>query len=195
VTTYEEILKRKPNFILDVVRADVFVELGKPGHEYINGGNCYEWKYAVAKYLQPKTILEIGVRYGYSLCSFIAACLPRYVEGIDSEVYVPGSNAIAWANVKRWQLDSVFRCCDSARIEALERDYDLVHIDGSHSYDTCLHDLNLCLGKARAILIDDMHTCDDDRRAVKMFMQQNPSRIAEVVALPTLHGDVLLLMA
>ena len=34
----------------------------------------YRLKFAIAKVLQPQTILEIGVRYGYSAITFLEAC-------------------------------------------------------------------------------------------------------------------------
>jgi hypothetical protein len=34
----------------------------------------YRLKFAIAKVLQPQSILEIGVRYGYSAITFLQAC-------------------------------------------------------------------------------------------------------------------------
>ena len=70
--------------ILDLIPADIFaLELGIPEHdEYIRSGNCYEHYYELAKKYKPESILEIGTRYGYSLCSMVGGSMDtvKYVE-------------------------------------------------------------------------------------------------------------------
>ncbi len=38
-----------------------------------NVRRCYDWKYRLARLLQPRRILEFGVRFGYSAAAFLAA--------------------------------------------------------------------------------------------------------------------------
>ncbi len=45
----------------------------------------YRMKWAIAKVIQPKSILEIGVRYGYSAISFLSACPDAQYVGIDND--------------------------------------------------------------------------------------------------------------
>ena len=43
----------------------------------------YRLKWAIARVLQPKRILEIGVRFGYSAAAFLDACPNATYFGID----------------------------------------------------------------------------------------------------------------
>ena len=84
-SAHDQIAALKPASIFDKVPRDFFLEDGNKGAEYIRSGNCYEWKYAVSAFLKPKSVLEIGVRYGYSLASF-AFGSPKLerIEGWDA---------------------------------------------------------------------------------------------------------------
>lgn len=187
----------KPANILDVVPRACFRELGAPGYEHIGNGNAFEWKYAVAKLLRPKRILEIGVRFGYSACCFIEGsdALESYT-GWDSEIYVPGSNAVAERAVRlcrhRTKTDFIKR--DSSTVHSLGGEFDLVHIDSSHQYEICLRDLRLCHGFARAVLVDDTMTCPDDARAVRDFVDQHEAAVSELVHIPSHVGETLIVL-
>ena len=68
----DEIYNLKPESIFDVADESVFFERKDAEHKgYINYGNCYELYYAISKYYNPDTILEIGTRNGYSLYSMM----------------------------------------------------------------------------------------------------------------------------
>lgn len=193
----ERLRELKPTSILDVVPQECFVELGKPGYEHIGNGNAFEWKYAIAKYMQPKRILEIGVRFGYSACCFIEGsdAVESYT-GMDSEIYVEGSNAVAEISVRlcRRKPKTKILKLDSSTVTILGEKFDLVHIDSSHQYEICLRDLRLCYGFARAILVDDTMTCPDDARAVRDFCHEHESAISELVHIPSHVGETLILM-
>lgn len=193
----ERLRELKPVSILGVVPRKCFVELGKPGYEHIGNGNAFEWKYAVAKLLQPKRILEIGVRFGYSACCFIEGsdAVESYT-GWDSEIYVPGSNAVAEVSVNlcRRKPKATFIKRDSSTVHTLGGEFDLVHIDSSHQYEICLRDLRLCYGFARAILVDDTMTCPDDARAVRDFCHEHESAISELVHIHSHVGETLILL-
>ena len=120
--------------------------------------------------------------------------MTNLTTGIDAQFYVADSNALAAIAVKRVKnVRSTFIQRNSIEIESIDH-HDLVHIDGSHNYENCLHDLNLCKGKARAILIDDVDGCDDDRRAGLEFIRQNPALVREVLRFPSHTGDMLILL-
>ena len=60
----EKILNLIPSSILDKVDNQFFIEIDQEQHKsYIKSGNYYENYYALSSYYQPKSILEIGVRY------------------------------------------------------------------------------------------------------------------------------------
>jgi|SRR5689334_15197476 len=194
LSAFDQISALRPKSILDVVPRECFLELGQPGYEHIGNGNCYEWKYAIAKYLQPKSILEIGVRYGYSLCSFIAGCEASYIEGMDAEIYVAASNMVASSSLGRLQkpIQASFRKVDSQMVRSLDRSFDLIHIDSSHTYEGCLHDLWLCVGHTKTILVDDTITCSEDMKAVKEFCRE--SFVKDVLHIPSHVGESLIFL-
>lgn len=203
MTSYEQIATCKPASIFDVVPRGVFLEADDKFHGYITGRNCYEWKYAISKWLQPRSILEIGVRFGYSLCAMAAASdRLESIFGFDAEYYEPGSNAIAlraldilsdeWQSRGR-QVAYSIRTIDSKQLLHVSP-VDLAHIDASHNYEICLHDLNLCR-QARAILVDDWDTCEEDRKACRAFIDSNPALVEQVLHLPSIHGDLLILLS
>jgi len=59
----------------------------------------YKTKWAIARVLQPASILEIGVRYGYSAAAFLNACPGATYLGIDldSDTFGGVKGAIQWA--------------------------------------------------------------------------------------------------
>jgi predicted O-methyltransferase YrrM len=175
----------------------VFLELGTDGYQHIGNGNSFEWKYAVAKRLQPKSILEIGVRFGYSLACFICASQSlEYVEGWDAEFYKEGSNEIAAKTLRELQywVQIELKKQESSTVLALDRPFDLVHIDGSHVYETCMHDLELCIGKAKAILVDDTTGCIDDGKACRDFIAKHKAVVRDVCWIPSQVGECLILL-
>jgi len=165
------------------------------------GNDTYYGDYCgiAAKY-GPRRILEIGVRYGYSGIALCDGALrsgftvPRVnYTGIDAECFgaaEPGgdayrlyrSNAIAAENFKRFfEPDAVqarFFTLDTQK-EALppavtSSAYDLVNIDGHHSYDGALKDMENTwplLREGGLVLVDDMGM-EEVARAVFHFVQQ-----------------------
>lgn len=190
--TTDGIRALKPKSIFDVVPERFFIERDEPGHkEYIRCGNYYEWKYAVAAFLEPRSILEIGVRYGYSLaCMIEGSGCAREVEGWDACLYDPDSNQKAQENLEPL-LEDV--CFQFLKVDACEVHssipWDLVHIDGPHHYDGTKHCLEL-LKDSKAILVDDVYDCPDDMRACKDFVRETRR---QHFILPSLRGDCLIL--
>jgi len=192
MSTLDLIQALKPKSIFDVVPEYFFPERDTPGHrEYIRGGNYYEWKYAVAAHLAPRSILEIGVRYGYSLACFIhGSGQVVEVEGWDSCSYKEDSNRIAEDNLKPCLNGMSYQFFKQDATQATEAvPWDLVHIDGPHTHAGTLHCLRL-LKDSRAILVDDVYDCHDDLQACKDFVQETRR---EFVVLPSLRGDFLIL--
>jgi predicted O-methyltransferase YrrM len=193
---FEEIKDLRPASILDVVPRSVFKEIDDLNYRHIGNGNAYEWKFAIAKFLQPKSVLEIGVRYGYSLASFIMGSdAIEQVEGWDSEIYVIGSNAVAMLAIQQLPKTpkTVLRKIDSSQVKSIPRQFDLIHVDSSHNYEPCLHDLRMCLGSTNAILVDDTLTCPDDMRAVKDFCAENEGSIRALIHIPSHVGESLII--
>lgn len=197
MTTAEHILALKPRSIFDVVPEAIFIERDHPDHApYIRSDNYYEIKYAIAKFLQPRSILEVGVRYGYSLCSLIAgAGAVERITAIDNASYKSDwsdKTKAALSHLSQKSYHSQWIEQDAATIEAFTP-HDLAHIDGPHNYTDTLKILRLC--RAPAILIDDMNNCPDDFKATETFIEENRERIKEVIDLPSTRGERLILFA
>lgn len=121
----------------------------------------YRVKYAVAELVQPKSILEIGVRAGYSAAAFLQAGHTTHYTGFDL-------NEGTWGGVKDFQkhaekaigkygVEATFLTGDSQQLTTLPGGpYDLVHVDGDHSKAGALHDVLLALDSgAKWVLVDD----------------------------------------
>src|ERR1035441_145225 len=117
----------------------------------------YRLKYAVSKIVRPRTILEIGVRYGYSAQAFLAATPSAQYLGLEGDsvaaVLEPGT--IEWAREALVHYDARIQIADTQTLEILEDGpYDLIHINGLKDGDGTLHDIRLALEKGRYVLVD-----------------------------------------
>lgn len=122
----------------------------------------YRVKYAVAECVKPRSILEIGVRAGYSAAAFLQAGHTTHFTGLDL-------NAGTWGGVKDYQAHAQkalakyegvtvdLQFGDSQQLDRLPGGpYDLVHVDGDHSRAGAMHDVTLALDSgAKWVLVDD----------------------------------------
>ncbi len=183
----EKVLNLIPSSILDKVDSKFFIEIEQEQHQsYIKSGNYYENYYALSSYYQPKSILEIGVRYGYSLGSMISASnVIEKVTGIDNDEYSLGSLDIAKDNIKKYinsNIELNFSLQDSHKIEKLEY-HDMIHIDGDHSYDGKLQDLKLTINACKVVIIDDYLEFVDVNKSTNDFISYNKDIIKDTYIL------------
>jgi predicted O-methyltransferase YrrM len=183
----EKILNLMPSSILDKVDSQFFIEINQEQHKsYIKSGNYYENYYALSSYYQPKSILEIGVRYGYSLGSMISASnVIEKVTGIDNDEYIFGALDKAKENIKKYINSNVelnFSLQNSHDIEKLEY-HDIIHIDGDHSYDGKLKDLKLTIGACKIVIIDDYLEFGDVNKSTNDFISYNKDLIENTYVL------------
>jgi predicted O-methyltransferase YrrM len=164
----------------------------------------YQVKYQVARAVQPATILEVGVRAGYSAAAFLAASPAGWFVGLDSDdgshggvrgyladaaTMLLGRYPEAWVELYPWNSH------DAAVVRRLQARcrgvFDLIHIDGDHSEHGCASNLTLAVTLARPggyILIDDYDLLAEVRRAADHFVQ---AAGFESLHLPSPHGDLL----
>ena len=126
--------------------------------------NYYGYYWQIGAHVRPKSILEIGVRYGYSAICLIdgAQTNPSYV-GIDHE-HFPNSNAYALEQIRQHTTGSVSIIKATSQRFALNESppigtFDLVHLDASHKAEGVLSDLNFAGRHLKAggmIIIDDV---------------------------------------
>lgn len=138
--------------------------------------------------LKPASILEIGVRYGYSAWAMLRGCAPGTIyHGLDIR-----SVEIASHMLHREYPDMELRLarCDSGTLTHLSRTYDLAHVDGNHSHEGALHDLGLCWGRAKYILVDDVAAFCTVNSAMNEFLIRHSD--VPAVRYDTTTGHVLL---
>jgi predicted O-methyltransferase YrrM len=163
------------------------------GLERWDGGpyrELYRIKHGIAAELRPKSILEIGVRAGYSALAFLAACPGACYIGLDAENGAHGGQGgpwIPWARGLLKPYNASIRITNTQHIRSLRGaflqiwgremgadlslGFDLIHVDGDHTEAGCSHDLGLALGvlaPGGAVLADDYRS-GGVRRAVDEF--------------------------
>ena len=128
----EELFKNKPDSIHNVIPSVFFTKYDS--YDYVWSGNCFEWYWALGKVIQPKSFLEIGVRFGFSFLPTMQASTElEYALGWDLETY--GNNNIETTNhiqkyyngSAKWEIKSI----DSQIQTELPQFFDLISIDGS----------------------------------------------------------------
>jgi len=197
-----KLLAKKPNSIFDIISKDFFKEdLGLPQHDkYLYSGNYYEIYYALSAYYNPKSILEIGVRRGYSLISLIAGSDDvEYAEGWDiphhrNQNYVDNcldglDEKIKQFTSKEVSINLQYR--NSQGIEKMERQFDLIHVDGAHERLDKIHDLNLIKDACKVVIIDD-YKCHIVGPACDFFVQQNLDIIENIHNIDSMFGTLIL---
>ena len=157
--------------------------------------NYYPLYWKLAHALRPERVLEIGVRFGYSAVALCrgAGRIRRY-RGLDNESYVAGCLEQARTNLARAGIaDTRSRCLlrvdtrrEDATLHVEPCTWDLVHVDGDHSYEGCLKDLRLVWPHVRdggVVVADDYRAnsggvyqaCQDFHREVRASLVEVPS--------------------
>jgi hypothetical protein len=153
----------------------------------------YQVKYDIAARLQPRRIAEIGVRAGYSAFAFLCAVPQASYVGLDADLPVHGGIPGFLGHARRilQGSDATFLHTNGRQLESLPGRFDLVHVDGDHSYLGCLHDLRLSARAARHILVDDYDSLPEVRQACRAFLVEYPDIKAKYID-DGLRGNLLL---
>jgi predicted O-methyltransferase YrrM len=117
------------------------------------------FKHVVAKVLQPKSIVEIGVGTGVSALAFLAGSPDAHYLGIDNG----SKNDEAGGQIMQHVLDRLaahrynyrIQIADSMALTEAPK-ADLFHVDGAHDTQHAFNDTKLAfLSRSEWILIDD----------------------------------------
>lgn len=122
--------------------------------------------------MRPVTsIVEIGVRAGYSALAMLCAVPDATYLGLDADQGEWGG-AAGYLERARQTLEGfqvTIQQADSQCLQELPGRYSLAHIDGDHSYDGALRDIRLCSHYADAMLVDDYDFVPNVRHAANEF--------------------------
>jgi hypothetical protein len=155
----------------------------------------YRLKYAIAEALQPSTILEIGVRYGYSAATFLSACPTAHYTGIDLDTttYGGAKGAIDWARqiLPADRVDLIVG--DSSRMDRLPGGhYDLIHVDGQQDEEAIYHDLTLAMAQGSYALVDGYLWTPLNFRGANEFILRHTDLISFYQVIPGYAGELLI---
>jgi len=154
----------------------------------------YGVKYNIAKKYAPSTILEIGVRAGYSAYSLLSACPDAKYIGIDAENGTHGGQNgpwMWWAKKILGDFNTEFVVADSQKLSEIDGSYDFIHIDGDHTTGGVVHDLKICwpaLNKGGVILVDDYDYINSVRKGVDVFASKS---CLEKKYIKSLRGEIV----
>ena len=155
----------------------------------------YRMKWAIARALQPASILEVGVRYGYSALAFLDACPHAHYLGIDidSDEFGGTKGAIDWARKIAAGHNAEFLIADSQKMSEFPGGtYDLIHVDGQQDGDGSFHDLQLAVPQGRFVLLDGFFWTQENFQAVSDFLFRYRDLIDYYFVIPGYAGELLI---
>jgi SAM-dependent methyltransferase len=155
----------------------------------------YRMKWAIARVLEPKRILEIGVRHGYSAAAFLDGAPGAAYLGIDNDSNTFGGErgAIHWARQITPLDRAEFLLGDSQTMAEFPGGrYDLIHLDGQQYGEGSIRDLKKAILQAKHILVDGYFWTRDNFLHVSEFLFQYRDLIESCVIIPGYAGELLI---
>lgn len=176
-----------------------FREIAHPadplGHLFEEWVPYYRLKRSIAQVLEPKTILEIGVRFGYSAHAFLSACPTAKYIGIDndSENFGGVRGALLHAKSILAKCKASFQTEDSQTLSTLPGElHDLIHVDGQQDGAGSYRDLELALAQGRHILVDGYFWSVNNFQESNTFLLRHQEVIEYAIILPGYAGELLI---
>lgn len=155
----------------------------------------YKLKWALSKVIQPKSICEIGVGYGYSAIAFLDAAPEAHYIGIniDSGSHMDQIDVIHWPkNITRnYQADFITSDYQDIAIFP-EGEYDLVHINRPQDFDRTYYELEKALLHGRYILVDSFYGTNENFQSSSAFLRDNQNLIDYYFVIPGFTGQLLI---
>jgi len=186
------IIECSPKSIHTIIPSEFFTKYDV--NDYVWSGNCFEIYYGLSKYVQPKSFLEIGVRFGFSfLPLMIGSNKLDYCLGYDNEEY--GNNSIALDNISKYYKGSAkfeILTLNSHSIKKLPMFFDIISIDGDHSYNGKIQDLELTLGSSRYVIIDDYDYHNDVKQSTNYFVEKYKNVISSTTYVKSFRGTLII---
>jgi predicted O-methyltransferase YrrM len=155
------------------------------------------WLYDLCLLVKPKSVLEIGMAYGYSTLYFLAALNRNKVGTLTS---IDPFQRSAWHGIglvhanAHAATSSVFHLVedrsDRAAVDLIRSNssYDIIFIDGNHRFDDVLVDFYLCAqlcALGGRLVFDDMWM--PSIKTVVSFVRTNRT---DFIELPTAEANI-----
>jgi 2-polyprenyl-3-methyl-5-hydroxy-6-metoxy-1,4-benzoquinol methylase/predicted O-methyltransferase YrrM len=151
----------------------------------------YRFKYAISAVLKPASILDIGVRQGYSAISMLVASPKARYLGLcvsDEE-----RKAIEHLRNITKAYRSTFLLSNVREITELPGgEYDLIHINCAQDGASVYHHLTLALQQARYIVLDGLMSTKDKYRSAYQFLHQHGDAVQYSTMIPDYEGQLLI---
>jgi len=152
----------------------------------------------LARRFKPKWLLELGVQCGHGAFAFHYGSPGLHYLGIDSYADTDGIPMDAYrqhaaALLKVEGINGSIIQANTASVERIHGEYDMVMVDGGHGFSYCYHDLELAARCSKLVLVDDYlvkwkrprkNRYNDVTRAVQAFCQGHPDVRLETVEIP-----------
>lgn len=164
-------------------------------HLFSEWVDYYKLKWAIANVLKPASILEIGVRFGYSAAAFLHGHPAAHYVGIDLDIdcYGGTKGAINWAKEITQEFATKFIVADTQEMERFPGDiYDLIHIDGQQDGDGSFHDLELAIKQGRYVLLDGYLWTRQNFLAASEFLFRYADLLDFYGVIPGYAGELLI---
>jgi predicted O-methyltransferase YrrM len=162
---------------------DPYVVEKDRGSVWLDCRDNYEWYYTYGRLYAPKTLLEVGVRLGYSALSICFGCKaipPKKVFLIDDEVEEPDGLLYAKECFSK-AFPSVaveMMVANTQHLNDIEFDdqFNMIHVDANHKPEAVRHDFDLfwpALAPEGVMILDDQRSLAGER-SVPLFIHILP---------------------
>lgn len=157
----------------------------------------YRMKWAISKAIEARSILEIGVRYGYSAHAFLSGSPQAEYIGVDADEPSFGGDigAVDWAREalqKEGFSVEIIKSNTQKWSRLPDGCYDLVHVDGQQDGDGTYHDLDMAIMQSKYILVDGYHWTRQNFLAVNEWLWNNRAAVEFSINIPGYAGDLLI---
>lgn len=148
------------------------------GTPWLDCRDNYEWYITYGHIFKPKNILEVGVRFGYSVLSLLfgSGGATKMVSLYDNEQEEYGCLDIA-AKLIRQAFPDVLIYLHNIDTGTLERPpevskFELIHIDGNHRPFAVLKDIRIfweMVSPGGVMILDDMNSISGEKSSQLFF--------------------------
>ena len=161
----------------------------------------YRVKHDIVAECNPKSIIEIGVRAGYSAYYMMQACPSAKYYGFDADNKTHGGQGtrsyVPWAEKTLREAGfsaQVYWPFDTQTVEELPQQAEFYHIDGDHTTEGVMHDLDICFRGAPTgahLLVDDYDYIETVRVGIDRWLAAHKDQLEHSYR-PSLRGEILI---